>query len=346
MGSQMTSKRPVVISAPAPRDLDLIFTPSALEALHRQYAIHEADSEQLDALPDDVLADARYIIGQPPISPELLDQLASLRCVFNVEGNLIDNMPYDSLFARGVHVVTTLPVFAQPVAEIGLCFALSMLRDVVEADAAFREGREQWGLAGNEQARLLFGAEVGIVGYGEIGRALHKLLIPFQVQLSIFDPWLPESMIRDSGANPVDFDTVFRQNDVVFVAAAVTTKNKGFIDAETFANMRPGASFILLSRADVVDFDALIDAVKQGHIRAASDVFPQEPMPHDHPVRQLPGFLKSSHRAGALRSAFFKMGDLVLEDMALLDRELPPLRCKRAERETVSLMRSRPVSVN
>lgn len=346
MNSELELKRPVVISAPAPRDLDLIFTSSALAALHQQYEIHEADSENLGALPDAVLAEARYIIGQPPISPDLLDRLHSLRCVFNVEGNLIDNMPYARLFERGVHVVTTLSVFAQPVAEIGLSFALNMLRDVVEADTAFREGRENWGLASNQNARLLHGAEVGIVGYGEIGRALHKLLAAFQVQLSVFDPWLPDSIIRGAGAEPVDFDTVFSQNDIVFVAAAVTSKNKGFIDVETFASMRPGASFILLSRADVVDFDALIDAVKQGHIRVASDVFPEEPMPQNHPVRQLPGFLKSAHRAGALDSAFKKMGDLVLEDMALLDRGLPPMRCKRAERETVSLMRSRPVTVS
>ena len=54
----------------------------------------------------------------------------------------------------------------------------------------------------------------------------------------------------------------------------------------------------------------------------------------------------SAHRAGALDSAFKKMGDMVLEDMALMDRGLPPMRCKRAERETVSRMRSKPVSVN
>ncbi len=126
----------------------------------------------------------------------------------------------------------------------------------------------------------------------------------------------------------------------------MTSNNKGFIDAATFAQMRQGASFSLLSRADVVDFDALLDAVASGHIRAASDVFPEEPMPADHPVRQLPGFLKSGHRAGALDLAFKKMGDLVLEDMALLDAGLPPLRCKRAERETVALMRSRPVLTN
>ncbi|MCY1240128.1 hypothetical protein D9M72_529610 [compost metagenome] len=87
-------------------------------------------------------------------------------------------------------------------------------------------------------------------------------------------------------------------------------------------------------------------AVARGHIVAASDVFPEEPLPLDHPVRRLPGFLRSAHRAGALDSAFKKMGDMVLEDMDLMDRNLPPMRCKRAERETVARMRSKPVTVN
>ncbi len=87
-------------------------------------------------------------------------------------------------------------------------------------------------------------------------------------------------------------------------------------------------------------------AVESGHIVAASDVFPQEPLPLDHRVRRLPGFLRSAHRAGALDSAFKKMGDMVLEDMDLMDRDLPPMRCKRAERETVARMRSKPVTVN
>ena len=126
----------------------------------------------------------------------------------------------------------------------------------------------------------------------------------------------------------------------------MTSENKGFLGTEAFARMRKGAAFILLSRADVVDFDALMAAVESGHIVAASDVFPQEPLPADHPVRRLHGFLRSAHRAGALDIAFKKMGDMVLEDMDLIDRGLPPMRCKRAERETVSRMRSKPVSVN
>jgi phosphoglycerate dehydrogenase-like enzyme len=157
---------------------------------------------------------------------------------------------------------------------------------------------------------------------------------------------MPRSILEDNGVTPASLEEVLSTSDFVFVVAAVTSENKGFLGAEAFASMRMGAAFILLSRADVVDFDALMAAVASGHIKAASDVYPEEPLSPDHPVRKLKGFIRSAHRAGALDSAFKKMGDMVLEDMDLMDRGLPPMRCKRAERETVSRMRSRPVTKN
>ncbi len=342
----MTHSRPIVISAPAPRSLDLIFRPDALATLHDRYDVHACDVDALDQLPDHTLARTRYIIGQPPVSPALLGRLTDLRAVLNVEGNLFDNMPYPRLFERGIHVLTTASVFAQPVAEIGLGFALDLLRGISAADADFGAGREMWGLEGNRRARLLAGAEVGMIGYGELGRALHRLLRPFDPRLRVFDPWLPDSVIAEAGAEPAPLEAVLGASDVIFVVAGVTSENRGFLDAAAFAAMREGAAFILLSRADVVDFAALTDAVAAGRIVAATDVWPQEPMPGDHPARALPCLLKSAHRAGALDSAFLRMGDMVLDDMALMDRGLPPLRCKRAERETVARLRSRPVALN
>lgn len=342
----MTDSRPLVISCPLPRTLDLIFTPDRLAELRARYRIVETVDDDFAILPPEVLSQARYIIGQPPLSPETLAAMPALRCIFNVESNLLPNMPYDAAFARGIHVVTTGAVFAEPVAEIGLGFALSLLRNIHGADAAFGTGAELWGGDGNHQARLLTGAEVSIIGFGDLGRALARVLSGFRPRLSIHDPWLPEARIRDAGARPVDLPTALAQADVVFVTAAVTAENRGFLGADAFASMRPGAAFILLSRADVVDFPALLDTVARGHIRAATDVWPQEPLPQHHPARALPGLLKSAHRAGALDIAFQRMGEMVLADLDLLDRGLPPNLCKRAERETVARMRSRPVSRN
>lgn len=338
--------KPLILSCPLPRTLPLILSAEGLADLHARYRVVETTDEDLPGLPDDILGQARHIIGQPPLPAALIARLASLRCVFNVESNLLPNMDYDAAFARGIHVVTTGAVFAEPVAEIGLGFALSLLRNIHGADADFRAGRELWGGDGNAEARLLTGAEVGIVGFGDLGRAVARVLEGFRPRLRVADPWLAPSRIRAAGATPADLATVLAQSDVVFVTAAVTSENAGFLDAAAFATMRPGAVFILLSRAGVVDFDAMLAACRSGRIRAATDVFPQEPLPPDHPARTTPGLLLSAHRAGAMDVAFKRMGEMVLEDMALIDRGLPPQVCRRAERETVARFRSAPVSRN
>lgn len=338
--------RPLAISVPEPRTLDLIFTPAQKQKLFETYEIVETEADHFAALPDEVLARASYIIGQPPISDETLAKLTNLRCVLNVESNLINNMPYETIFQRGIHVVTTGAVFAEPVAELGLGLALDLFRGITDSDLAFRDGEELWGGDGNTSARLLSGADVGIVGFGELGRALNRLLAGFRANIKVYDPWLPPSVLVENNVTPAGLEDVLTQSDVVFVVAAVTSENKGFLSGDGFRKMRKGAAFILLSRADVVDFPALMEAVESGHIVAASDVFPEEPLAADHPVRNLSGFIRSAHRAGALDIAFKRMGDMVLEDMSLMDRGLPPMRCKRAERETVSRMRSRPVDKN
>ena len=163
--------RPLVICAPEPRTLDLIFTPEALERLKTTYRIIEADPENIAGLGDDILGEARYVIGQPPLSAETLARMPQLRCILNVESNLLNNMPYEVLFARGIHVVTTGQVFAEPVAELGLAMALNIARGIVDADIDFRQGRELWGGEGNAQARLLSGSDVGIIGFGDLGKA-------------------------------------------------------------------------------------------------------------------------------------------------------------------------------
>jgi phosphoglycerate dehydrogenase-like enzyme len=338
--------RPLVISSPLPRTLPLIFAPDRLAELQARYEVIETTDAELPALPEDILARARHIIGQPPLDSLTLSRLAGLRAIFNVESNLLNNMPYGEVFARGIHVLTTGSVFARPVAEMGLGMALSLLRGIHSADADFRAGSEKWGGDGNAGMRLLTGATVGIVGFGDLGRALATVLAGFRPTLLAHDPWQAPSVTRAAGAEPVPLADLLARSDVVFITAAVTSENAGFLGAEAFAAMPQGACLILLSRAEVVDFGALMAAVSRGHIRAATDVFPQEPLPAGHPVRSLPGMLLSAHRAGALDSAFVRMGEMVLEDMDLIDRGLPPQVCKRAERETVARMRSKPVTVN
>jgi phosphoglycerate dehydrogenase-like enzyme len=342
----MPGPRPLVISIPQPRSIPLIFSPQDEARLRRDYEVVDADGpSRMDILAARI-AEASFIIGQPPLPQDLLAKATHLKAIFNVETNFLDNMDYDQCFARGIHVLTTGRVFAVPVAEIGLGLALALERNICGADRDFRGGREQWGGDGNATARLISGGNVGFIGFGDLGKALHRLLAGFRPRIRVFDPWLPAGFLEEFGVLPASLDEVLSQSDVIFVVASVTSDNGGFLGAVEFARMKQGTSFILLSRAGVVDFDALMAVVRTGHIRAASDVFPDEPLALDHPVRQLEGFVLSAHRAGALDVAFKQMGKMVLDDLSLLAAGLPPVTCRRAERETVRRMRSKPVSRN
>lgn len=342
----MSPTRPLVISVPEPRSIDLIFTKSDEKLLRSHYELVEGLGPTVVATVEDNIAEATFIMGQPDLSTALLQKAKKLKAIFNVESNFLDNMDYDYCFAHGIHVLTTGRVFAAPVAEIGLGLALSLERNIVGADRAFRHGKELWGGDGNAEARLISGGNIGFIGFGDLGRALNRLLAGFRANIRVFDPWLPNALLEDQGVHPASLDEVLTKSDVIFVVASVTSDNGGFLGATEFAKMKKGTSFVLLSRAGVVDFDALMEAVKSGHIRAASDVYPQEPLAADHPVRKLEGFILSAHRAGALDVAFKQMGRMVLDDMELLSRGLPPVTCRRAERESVRRMRSKPVSKN
>ena len=86
--------------------------------------------------------------------------------------------------------------------------------------------------------------------------------------------------------------------------------------------------------------------IKKGDIYVATDVFPEEPVKKNDPIRKLKNVLFSAHRAGALEQAFFEMGDIVLKDMNLILKKMPPKFCKRAQRKTVNLLASKPVAIN
>jgi phosphoglycerate dehydrogenase-like enzyme len=126
--------------------------------------------------------------------------------------------------------------------------------------------------------------------------------------------------------------------------ASVTSQNQGFLGAKQFASMQPGTSLVLVSRAGVVDFESMLDFAERGHIRVATDVFPEEPVPADHRARRGENLLLSPHQAGALHSVLRQIGKLVVADAELIARGLPPVMCKPAQPETVTLLRSKPVA--
>jgi phosphoglycerate dehydrogenase-like enzyme len=336
--------RGVILVDPRPRTLEMICDAPTRARLERlgPLIVHE-DGPMPDELVERHLPDVVAILGQTAMPAERLARAPKLRAIVNVEGNFLPNVDYEAAFDHGVHVLNASPAFALPVAEMALGMAIDLARGIARSDRAMRAARETYGLDSNQDAFLLTGAPVGIIGFGDLGRELHRLLAPFRCPTKVYDPWLPDLLIERAGARPATLDDVLSTSKVIFVFAAVTSENEGFLGRAQLERIRHDAVLLLMSRAGVVDFDALTDLVAQGRLRAATDVFPDEPLAADHPARNLDGFLLSPHRAGGMREAFLEIGRLAVADLELVLQGLPPVACKRAERETAGRLRSRPV---
>ena len=303
----------------------------------------DGEGRMPEALVDEHLPEAVALIGQTDLPTARIERARRLRVVINVEGNLLPNVDYAACRACDIHVLVASSAFAVPVAEAALGMAIDLARGTGAADRAMRAGRERYGLEANAGAFLLSGSRVGIVGFGDLGRTLRRMLVPLGCPVAVHDPWLPDAVVRAEGAEPVALDDLLAGSRVVFVFAAATSDNQGYLGERELRRIPAGGVLLLMSRASVVDFDALVRVVADGHLRAAVDVFPEEPVPPDHPIRLLSGVLLSPHKTGGMPEAFLEIGRLAVDDLELVLRGLPPVCCRRAEAETVARLRSRPV---
>ena len=264
----------------------------------------------------------------------VLDEAQSLRAILTVSGGWPPELDYPSCFERGIRVLSAAPGFAGAVAELALGLALASTRDIVAGDRAMRAGEEQWlSAADGLQTFLLAGKRVGLVGFGNIGRRLRSLLEPFGCELSAYDPWLTDAYLRREGVEPAALDELLRTSRVIFVLATPTNDNAALLSREHLELIAPDAVLVLVSRAHVVDFEAMTELVLAGRFRAAVDVYPSEPFDAGHPIRRAAGAVLSPHRAGLVQEALWELGSMVVDDLEAIVRGLPPRRMQVAEPE-------------
>ena len=334
--------RPLIFLDPHPRTEEMVYdcdTKTALEQIGE--VVTHFGSRAPDALVEEVLPRVAVIIGQTALCRQRLNRAPHLRAVLNVKANWEPNLDYGEAQARGIHVLSAAPAMAPAVAEFALGQAISLLRGLNTADRRFREGDRALGIGANAMAKSLFGAEVGIVGYGNLGRELLPLLRPFGVAVKVHDPWLSDGFLREQGMSPVSLASVLAESDVLFLLAGVTTENEHGLTHGLLETIREDATVILASRAEIVDFEAFLELAEAGRFRAAVDVFPEEPVPENHPWRNVPGVLFSHHIAGGIKDSYARIRAMMLDDVGQILSGLPPLRMQRAEPGLAGLMRSR-----
>ena len=328
----MSAPQKVILDL-ASRRLEEVFHPSDLEHLHRIADVvwgrnEPMPAEEFEAAKGDAFAivTGRWRHGDVAAMPKL-------QAILEMGGRhpSPQELDYRACFARNIRVLSVAPAFGPMVAEMALAMALAAARDVVAGSVAFQSGAERYQHRGNEHAFTLYDKTVGLIGCGSLARNLMPLLAPFRCKLLGYDPWLSDRYLARMGLQPVPVETLLEQAKVIFVLAIPSNENRALLDRARLELIQRGAVLALMSRAHVVDFDALTELLYAGRFRAAIDVFPKEPVPADHPIRHAPGVVLAAHRAGTVREDLWELGRIAVNDLEALLQGLPPREMQPAD---------------
>jgi phosphoglycerate dehydrogenase-like enzyme len=330
----LTADKSRVLVDPYPRRMEEIFSGDDLIRLHDTVEVVWGNDERIagDAA-GRALREAIAVVCSGWPYGDALEQALQLQAIIDVGGGFPSNLDYELCFNRRIRVLTAAPAFANQVAEMALALALAASREIVVGDRAMRAGSEGWTHAGNVGTFMLYGKPVGFIGFGHIAQALRSLLAPFDCPIAAYDPWLTPGYVKSAGVNPLPLEQLLETSRVIFVLASPTTENQAMLSRSLLERIQPGAVLVLVSRAHVVDFDALTELVLAGRFKAAIDVFPNEPLMPEHPIRRAQSAVLSAHRAGSVKEGLWEIGTMVVDDLEAMVRRLPPRRLQVATPE-------------
>lgn len=256
-------------------------------------------------------ADALVVTLQPLPAARIASLPASVR-VIGRAGVGLDTIDLDAARERGIAVVHEPTYAVNEVATHAAALLLAAHRRLLDAHRRTREG---WALVSELGAIPdLSSATLGLVGYGNIGRAVATRMRPFVRRIAVFDPYLAAAPVDAEVA--VSLEELLAAADLVSLHVPLTETTRGLISGDALAAMKPGAVLVNVSRGGLVDERALVDSLRSGQLGAAGlDVFETEPLPPDSPLRSAPRLILTPHIAWYSEAASERMARWTVEDV-------------------------------
>jgi phosphoglycerate dehydrogenase-like enzyme len=245
----------------------------------------------------DAAADVEVILGFIP--EKLFAAAPRLRWVHAIASGM-DAFLYPGMVASGVVLTGEKGLVGGHLADTGFGLLLALTRQIA---TAVRLGPAGW--ERREAMRAveveLEGLTMGVIGLGGTGRAMARRAVAFGMDVLAVDAWPVAPSDGVAEVWPLDrLGELLERSDVVAVCCPLTAETRGLLDAGAFARMRPGAYLVNVTRGEIVDGDALVEALRAGHLGgAALDVAPLEPLPADHPLWRFDNVVMTPHTAGA-----------------------------------------------
>ncbi len=274
-------------------------------------------------------ADAILPLLTERIDGDILDNAPTVKVVANMAVGF-DNVDVAAATARGVMVTNTPGVLTETTADFAWALLMAAARRVVEGDRFTRDGRwktwEPEGLLGQD----LYGATLGIIGFGRIGSAVARRAVGFDMDVIYYNPSPLKGEARqvaeDVGARSADFEELMRESDFISVHVPLTADTRHLIGEGALALVKPTAVLVNTSRGPVVDPAALYQALSSGGLWAAAlDVFEKEPVVPDDPLLSLPNLVVAPHLGSASVTTRNRMAVMAAENaLAALAGHRPP----------------------
>lgn len=265
--------------------------------------------EYLAAIAD---ADALLVRSAVKVTREVLEKAPRLK-VIGRAGVGVDNVDLAAATAAGVIVMNTPGGNAVSVAEHTIAVMLAMARSIPQASASTKAGKwEKKKFLGNE----IRGKTLGVLGLGSIGREVVRRAKAFEMRVIASDPYVNPKVAEDLDVELVDSPTLYAQSDYITLHLALTPETRGLISKAAIDHMKPGVRILNCARGEMIDADALADALASGQVAgAALDVFAPEPPPADLRLLGADAVIATPHIAGSTEEAQEIVGVRIAEQV-------------------------------
>jgi D-3-phosphoglycerate dehydrogenase len=265
--------------------------------------------EYLEHLPE---ADALVVRSAVKVTKEVLEKAPKLR-VIGRAGVGVDNVDLKAATAAGVVVMNTPGGNAASVAEHTIALILAMARSIPQASVSTKAGKwEKKKFLGNE----IRGKTLGVIGLGSIGREVVKRARAFEMRILASDPYVNPQIAADLDVELVELAKLYAESDYITLHLALTPETQKLISREAIAQMKPGVRIVNCARGEMIDQDALAEALQAGKIGgAALDVFKPEPPAPELPLLAFDTLVATPHIAGSTEEAQEIVGVRIAEQI-------------------------------
>jgi D-3-phosphoglycerate dehydrogenase len=235
-----------------------------------------------------------------PMPRALIERLPNLKLII-VTGARTHTIDFDTAATRGIPVCHTRPGESQhATSEFTWGLILACARHIPQEHDNVRAGRWQETIG-----TVLHGKILGILGLGKLGSRVAAIAQPFGMECIAWSQNLTAERAAAAGARLVTKDELFAEADIVTLHVVLSDRTRGLVGARELSLMKPTAILINTSRGPIVDEAALIETLCAGRIRGAGlDVYDREPLPHNHPLRQLPNVVSTPHLGYVTEGAY------------------------------------------